>query len=439
MIQPTNSLRKKFTMATITTIVMFFGRYNTYAQEPAKVDIESAYQLAYKNYPLIQQTQLIVKTAEYSVANAAKGYLPTLSITGQATYQSTVTDFPVSTPLFTLPDYSKDQYKIYGEINQLIYDGGRISNQKKTAKANETVQQQNLKIELYTLYGRINQLFFGAVIIDEQLKINGLLKSDIQNGIDKTKALVANGLAYRSNVDELTAQLLQAEQSQIELNATKKAYLDMLSLFINVPLDEKSILEKPAAPIISEEINRPEILFYEAQKKIDDLQEQLLKIQLRPRLGFFVQGGYARPGLNPLSNNFSWYYIGGLKLNWNLESLYTLKNQKKIFALNKETLDIQKETFLFNTKISQKQQRSSIEKYAELFKKDDAIIALLESVKKAAAAQLENGVLSAHDYINEVNAENKARQTRILHEIQLLQEQYNYQNTTGNIQMLNNQ
>ncbi|WP_307427402.1 TolC family protein [Chryseobacterium sp. MDT2-18] len=426
-------------MATIISVVMLFGRHHIHAQEPAKVDIASAYQLAYKNYPLIQQAHLIAKTAEYSVANAAKGYLPTLSINGQATYQSTVTDFPLNNPLFTLPNYRKDQYKIYGEINQVIYDGGRISNQKKAAKANETVQQQNLKIELYTLYDRINQLFFGAVIIDEQLKINGLLKSDIQNGIDKTKALVANGVAYRSNVDELTAQLLQAEQSQIELNATKKAYLGMLSLFINVPLDENSILEKPAAPIISEEINRPEILFYDAQKKIDDLQEQLLKIQLRPRLGFFVQGGYARPGLNPLSNDFSWYYIGGLRLNWDLGGLYTLQNQKKILALNKETLDIQKETFLFNTKISQKQQRASIEKYAELFKKDDAIIALLESVKKAAAAQLENGVLSAHDYINEVNAENKARQTRILHEIKLLQDQYNYQSTTGNIQTLNNQ
>ena len=41
--------------------------------------------------------------------------------------------------------------------------------------------------------------------------------------------------------------------------------------------------------------------------------------------------------------------------------------------------------------------------------------------------------LSAHDYINEVNAEDQARQNRILHEVELLQAQYSYQNTMGNI------
>lgn len=438
-----NWLSRKFAMVAVAAIVLviILGRPNVYGQEVTKINIILAYQLAQKNYPLINQARLISKTADYSISNAAKGYLPVLSVNGQATYQSTVTTFPFSipTPGFSLPSYNKDQYKIYGEIDQLIYDGGLIRNQKKSAKVNGEIQQQNLKVELYTLYDRIDQWFFGAVLIEEQLKLNDLLKLDIQNGIDKAKALVANGVAYRSSVDELEAQLLQAEQSQIELNATKKAYLDMLSLFINIPLDKNLVLEKPIVPVISANINRPEILFFEEQKKMDELQEQLLKIQLRPKLGFFTQGGYARPGLNPLSNDFAWYYIGGVKLSWNLDGLYTFKNKKRIFSINKETLDIQKETFLFNTRLTQKQQGAGIEKYAELFKKDDAIIRLLESVKKAAAAQLENGVLSAHDYINEVNAENKARQMRILHEIQLLQEQYNYQNTTGNLQILNNQ
>ncbi len=101
--------------------------------------------------------------------------------------------------------------------------------------------------------------------------------------------------------------------------------------------------------------------------------------------------------------------------------------------INKKSLDIEKETFLFNTKVAQQQQDASLEKYKGLIQKDDAIIALRASVKKAANAQLENGVLSAHDYINEVNAEDQARQNKILHEMQLLQAQYSYQNTMGNI------
>jgi outer membrane protein TolC len=396
--------------------------------QSSQLGIDQCYRLARKNYPLIKQRDLITKTKDYSVSNAAKGYLPAFSVNGQATYQSAVSQLPFTIPIkgFSLPTYSKDQYKLYGELDQTIYDGGLIKNQKQTAEAEEVIQQQSLEVELYALYDRVNQLFFGALLIEEQLKQNALLKADVQNGIDKTKALVANGTAYRSSVDELQAQLLQTDQSRIELVASKKAYLDMLSVFIDSPVDANTVLEKPAAPMLTDSISRPELLSYDYQKKTNDLQYDLLKAQVRPRLGFFVQGGYARPGLDFLDNNFAWYYIGGLKLSWNLGSLYTLKNQRKMLDINKETLDIQKETFVFNTNLAQKQQNSDITKYL-----------IRESVKKAASAQLQNGVLSAHDYVTEVNAEDEARQNKILHEMQLLQTQYSYQNTIGNIKISN--
>lgn len=399
--------------------------------QPQTLSIEEAYQLARKNYPLVQQRDLIAKTKDYSVSNAAKGYLPVFSVNGQATYQSAVTSFPFQVPGLTIPEFSRDQYKLYAQADQVIYDGGVIKNQKETAKASEEVQQQNLEVELYTLYDRVNQLFFGALLVDEQLKQNDLLQQDIQNGIDKAKALVANGVAYRSSVDELSAQLLQAQQSKVELLAAKKAYLDMLGLFIGSSLSDSTILEKPAAPALASNITRPELLAFEYQKKIFDLQGKLLQDQLKPRISFFVQGGYGRPGLNFLSNHFEWYYMGGVRLSWNFGSLYSLKNNQHLLDINKNSLDVQKETFLFNTKISQIQQNRNVQKYDSLLEKDNAIIELRASVKKAAFAQLENGVLSAHDYINQVNAEDQARQSRILHEIQLLQAQYSYQNIAG--------
>ncbi len=408
------------------------------AQSPS-LTISTCYRLARQNYPLIKQRDLINKTKDYTVSNASKGYLPALSINGQATYQSAVTNFPFKLPGLTFPQYSRDQYKMYGELDQVIYDGGAIKNQKETAEANQVIQQQSLEVQLYALYDRVNQLFFGALMVNEQLKLNDLLRQDIQNGVDKEKAMLANGVAYRSSVDELSAQLLQAEQTRDELKATQKAYLDMLSLFINSKLNENTPLEKPVEvqPAASENISRPELQSFDYQKKTYDLQDKLLTTQLLPKLGFFAQGGYGRPGLNFLNNNFSWYYIGGLKLSWSLGSLYTLKNLKQLLNIDKQSLDVQKETFLFNTSITQKQQNEDIEKYNALVKKDDAIIELRESVKKAASAQLENGVLSAHDYINQVNAEDQARQNRTLHQMQLLQAEYSYQNTVGNIKINN--
>ena len=429
----TRWLRHIFTVILIFFLTTF-ARENLFAQSPEPLTIEKVYELARTNYPLIKQKDLIAKTTGYSVSNAAKGYLPVFSVNGQATYQSAVTSFPFKIPGFDIPEFNKDQYKVYGEANQVIYEGGIIKNQKETVRANEVVQQQNLEVQLYALYDRVNQLFFGALLMNEQLKQNDLLQQDIQNGISKAKARVDNGVAFRSSVDELSAQLLQAQQSAVELAATKKAYLQMLGLFINADLDSNTLLQKPTAPEMTDDINRPELLLYDYQKQIYDLQGKLLKDQLKPKLSFFVQGGYGRPALNFLSNNFDWYYTGGVRLNWNFGSLYTLKNQQHILNLNKNSQDVQKEIFLFNTKLSQLQQNENVQKYASLLEKDEAIIVLKASVKKAAFAQLENGVLSAHDYMDQVNSEDQARQSKILHEMQLLQAQYSYQNIVGNIQ-----
>ncbi len=100
--------------------------------------------------------------------------------------------------------------------------------------------------------------------------------------------------------------------------------------------------------------------------------------------------------------------------------------------MNQTDLDVQKETFIFNTNITLTQQNEDIRKYAELLEKDKEIVDLRTSVKNASSAQLQNGVITSHDYLTEVDAEALARQNMILHQVQLLQAEYTYQNTAGN-------
>jgi hypothetical protein len=53
-------------------------------------------------------------------------------------------------------------------------------------------------------------------------------------------------------------------------------------------------------------------------------------------------------------------------------------------------------------------------------------------VKRAAEAKVENGTLTATDLMHEVNAEQLARQEKIMHEIELLQAIYNLKFITNN-------
>ncbi|WP_291205941.1 TolC family protein [Dyadobacter sp.] len=395
--------------------------------------IREAYQLARKNYPMIRQQVLIEKTRDYSVSNAAKGYLPQLTVQGQATYQSAVTEFklPVSIPAVEFPSISKDQYKVYGEVNQTIYDGGNVRTQVRSHEANAQVESQKLEIELYKLNERVNQLFFGVLMFDEQLKQNDLLKKDINLGIRKVQALIDNGTAFKSNANTLKAELLKADQRTIDLNASRKAYLEMLEMLTAQPLGDSAVLEKPANLAAGSGINRPELRLYDAQNRSLDVQAQLLDVRNRPKLNFFFQGGYGRPALNILSNGFDPYYITGLRLNWSLSGLYTIKKDRELIRNNRDAIQLQKETFLFNTNLVAKQQNAELDRFNQLLATDDEIIILRESIKTTAAAQLENGVINTNDFLREVNAEDQARLNRILHGIQLLMAQYSLDNTLG--------
>lgn len=420
--------KRIFLCAFFILIMAFAGR----AQSPQQLTLADCYKQAEQNYPLIKQRELIAKTSEYNIDNIQKGYLPQLSFTGQATYQSTVTQIPIKVPGVNIPALSKDQYKAYGEINQVLYTGGELEQQKQLQKTSEAINRQQLEAELYQLKGRVNQLFFGVLLLDEQIKQNDLLIKDLQLGLNKAEASIKNGTAFKSTGDVIKADVLKNKQRTIERQASRKAYMDMLGLFTGTNTTAETVLVKPQPINVSEQINRPELLVYNEQAKNLDVQNKLLTSKTLPRLGLFLQGGLGRPGLDMLSNSFDAYYIGGIRLTWSPSVFYTLKKSRALIDINRKNLDVQKETFLFNTNLSVKQQDAEIGKYQQLLASDDEIIDLRSKVKTTAMAQLENGVINGNDFLSQVNAEDQARQSKILHETQLLMSQYNQQTTTGN-------
>jgi outer membrane protein TolC len=192
------------------------------------------------------------------------------------------------------------------------------------------------------------------------------------------------------------------------------------------------MLEKPASPSIADNaISRPELKLFNYQSQQLGQQVKLIQSKNLPKTSLFMQGGYGKPGLNFLKNDWSLYYIGGIRVNWPLAGLYTQKKEKELVKISQQIVDIQKETFLLNTNAQLTQQNSEIEKLNKLIESDKAIIDLRVEVKNAAKAQLENGVIAANDYLREVNAEDQARQVLITHQVQLLLAQINYQTTLG--------
>ena len=100
--------------------------------------------------------------------------------------------------------------------------------------------------------------------------------------------------------------------------------------------------------------------------------------------------------------------------------------------MSKQSNEIQKETFLFNSDLKTKQQRTEIEKLQSTLSNDDEIIRLRTNIKKAASVKVDNGTLTITDLIREINAEDQAKQLKSLHEIQLIMNVYQLKNNINN-------
>jgi outer membrane protein TolC len=414
-------------------IILLFSSLLLSAQQKV-LSLQDAFSLAEQNYPLIHQKDLIKQTEKLSLQNLNTNFFPQLVVNGQATYQSDVTKIDISFPGLSIPSLSKDQYKLVGEVDQLLYDGGLIKGQKNIQKLNSSVEQNKLAVELYNLKTRINQLYFGLLYQDQLLAQTDLVLQDLQAGIDKVKPQVENGVSLRSNLQLLQAQFLQTQQRAIEIKAARKGFADALSLLINKPVSETTSLQIPAAYNSADTIlNRPELKLYESQSKIIAGQEDLIHARNLPKATAFFQGGYGKPGLNLLPNDFQTFYITGIRLSWSLGSLYNSQRDRQLVKVNQQTVDLQRQVFILNTLSQLKQQQADIDKYAQLVATDNGIIQLRKQVTDAAKAQLENGVITASDYLIQVNAEDQARQALLVHQLQLIQAQINYALSTGKL------
>lgn len=421
-------------------ILFFFLLLSTtvFGQNVERITLDDCYRFAQDNFPMVRQRGLIRDGNALNINSLKNNYLPQIELNAQATYQSEVTQFPIKLPNVEVIPLSKDQYKAALDIKQILWDGGVIKMQEKVLNSATEVEMQKVEVEVAKLKERVNQLYFSVLQIDENEKLVNLLKTDLAARIKKMEGAVANGVALKMNLQTLQAEDLKADQRIIELKSARSASVQMLGLLVGKALDDKTVFEKPTPQydnknVIGLQISRPELTLFDLQKKQIGESLKVLALKNFPRLFAFATVGYGRPGLNFLKNEFSPYGVGGLSFKWNLADLYSksLKNDLQILKNNAQVVDIQKDIFLLNTNVIAKQQSEELSKLEKLLEKDRQILALREKIKQTASVQLENGVMTANDYLIELNAENQARQNLVLHELQLLNANINLKTTLG--------
>jgi outer membrane protein TolC len=400
-----------------------------------QITIEHCQEKAKANYPLIRQYDLIAQSAEYSISNANKAYLPQLSLNGIGAY--IIKGFPaVSLP--GMPAAEEEKLKFIGiaQLNQTIWDGGATRTQKNITAANAEVEKASIDVSMQNIEERVNQLFFGILVIDEQLKQLALVNENLTRNLNRLQLSKDNGLAFQTDVDELKAEVLNLEQKKIDFNYTRKGYVEMLSYLMSEPLQENVQLQKPVTEnietILMQENNRPELKLYSSQRALVEQKSSFTKVANMPKIGLMGAGILISPEASFAASQISSLALAGLSVSWNTGGIYKTSNNKQLDKIQIDRIANQQETFLFTSNIQLRQVASEIEKQKAIISKDAEIVNLKSNIRKSYQLKYDNGMSSMNDLITAINKESEARGNEALHQVQLMISVYNYKIINGN-------
>lgn len=403
----------------------------TLASQAQQVTLDHCLQMARDNYPQIRKKGLIDKAEQYDLRNASIAWAPQLTVSGKATYQSDVVEMPFEIPGYSF-DLPHDQYSVVGELSQQLWDGGATGSKKRIVRAGSEVERKQLEVTLYALNERVQNIYLGILLIDKQAEQNSLLMQSLQRSMKEVEAMIDNGMAYRSDKDIVMVNILNCEQQAAELEADRKAYTDMLGRLTGTDMSAAQFAE-PSDDLssFSGTVSRPELALYDAQLLQSKAQRKELDSRISPKLSLSLQAGAGRPGLNMLKNEFDPYYTAGLKMQWNIGALYTRRNDIRKIETQQSSIEADRETFLFNTSLDMTDGMNAIAKMKMTLERDNRIIELRESVRKAGEEQYRSGVIKMTDLLDLIDDEHDARISRSVHQVQLLMEIYRLRNITG--------
>ena len=401
--------------------------------------LEECRHLAREHYPEIRQYDLIAQTEQYNLSNAARGWIPQVTLSGLATYQSATPTYPeaFNTILqangIEMAGISRDQYKIAVDVSQHIWDGGKSKADKAIAEAEAEEQRSRVDVSLYDLQSRVDNLYFGILLLDERKAQTEALIDVLASNLARLQTYYKNGVAMQADVDAVEAELLAARQTLGQVESSRMSYRRMLEIFIGQPLTADK-LERPAMQQLqSRTLARPELALFEAQESILTAQRKAINVSLMPRFSAFAQVYYGYPGLDMfksmVSSDWSFNAIAGVRVSWNIGAFYTKRNNLQKLNAAEKQIAVQRDVFLFNTQMQTTQDDGEIARLRQAITDDSRIVELRRRVRMAAESQLKNGVIDATDLLRKISDETAAALARSIHEIELMQSIYRLKTT----------
>jgi outer membrane protein TolC len=427
-LKPMDGIRKSGLTFAIIVFLDFYFFIAGQAQQDT-ISLKMCYDSALVHYPLSRQVRLIEQSYDLKLKNLGSQWLPQLSVNGQVNYNSDVTSIAIDLPIpgVEFPKSPHDQYKISLDINQTIWDGGYSRKEGRLEDVSRKAEISQIQVDLYGLRDRINKVYFLVLVLAGNEHITSLAISTLDQKIATAESAVKNGILAPVNLQVLQAEKLKAEQKKFEIQSDRISALEILTYLSGLQVAPGVVLMAPLTVSNTSftDISRPEMELFDLQMQRLDMAKDLTEVKTKPRIFAFGQAGYGKPGLNMLNTEWDTYWVIGAGLKWTLWDWHITQREKQVLSLQKEMLGNQKENFRLNIGVQSASEFSAFNKYSEAVKRDLQLLELRKEILNTMSSQLDNGIITSSDYVQELNAKLQAEISLHTNQLLLMQAQQN--------------
>jgi outer membrane protein TolC len=424
-----------------TALVMLASATGAHAQSPASdtLRLGPLQTSAVQRDPRGRELELLSAQSKLRQKNLDAEQRPSLSVEGQAQYQSDVARIPITLPGGVSPPIPPhDTYDARVVAQQHIYDPS-VAPRRAVEDAQLAESQSRLRVALFGVRQNVNDAFFASLRAQTQIAELETTITDLEAQLQVAERRVREGTALPSEELALRAQLLVRRQSVAELAATRRASLEVLADLTGQQLDSASVL---GAPDLSAEVARVRTSLtdvraraeYEQFARMRDVlerQEAARAAQDKPRVSAFGRVGYGRPGLNPLNTSFDGYWLAGVQMQWTPWNWGTTSRDREVLALQRQIVSADEQNFTETLRRGVAQDLASIDRLAGTLAQDDEIIALRERIAAETRVRFGEGVVTSADYVDRETDVLSARVSRASHRVELAQARARFLTTLG--------
>ena len=405
------------------------------AQEPLQLAALQSEALAAD--PRVREFTLQTEQSALRVKNVEVERRPSITTLGQAQYQSDVPQPPpVNGQLLFLPP--KDTYDISVRVDQRIFDPA-VEPRLALAKADLAESQARLRVALFGLREEVHEAFFTAALLQEQIGALGATLTGLDARLRETNLRVREGTALQGDAEAIEATLIQQRQQDEELRGSRGAALARLSRLVGRTIGTDAVLALPALDAAVAQAQqdldrlrvRPEYEQFERARDRAARQGDASAAAERPQLSAFGRVGYGKPGLNFISNEFDSYAMAGVQFQWKAWNWGSAGREREAQRLQQDIVAAEEAAFTARVRRGVETDLAAIDRLQSALSTDDRIIALRENIDRVARARLQEGVITAAEYLDRNTEVLAARFAQGRHRVELAQARARLLTTLG--------